>query len=85
MTQALEYLARMCAWDLRRPAFSRDALVTLALVALLLAAEWLQGDQETPLELDRLPTAARWACYYLLIAGISAFYQEAKTFIYFQF
>jgi alginate O-acetyltransferase complex protein AlgI len=64
-----------------------DRLV-LAVVtcAILLLWEWKQRSKEHPLDIASLPTPARWATYYVVIALMFLFGSlGARPFVYFQF
>lgn len=56
-------------------------------VAVLTAVEWVQRDKQHGLQLDgvALPTAVRWALYYLIAASIIWLGGQQQQFIYFQF
>lgn len=58
---------------------------TVLIVILFLLFEWIQRDKDHALELDNIPTYARWGVYYLLVFGIFANASNQETFIYFQF
>ncbi|MBN1950730.1 MAG: MBOAT family protein [Bacteroidales bacterium] len=59
----------------------------VALVILLVVAEWLQRDKQHALEFEntRLPRLVRWAYYYFIIFLIFYFTGTQQDFIYFQF
>ncbi len=61
-------------------------LEALYYVVPFFAIEWLGRRQEFPLELMPMPRVARWAVYWILLAGIALASLDYSTqFIYFQF
>ena len=74
--------------ELRSVANSYTVTMThLFFIALFFAIEWLQRNQEHALHFEntRLPVAARWAFYYVLIFSLFFVKGSQQDFIYFQF
>ena len=91
---ALDYLQGIFA--LEHIGKTKDLLGTLGIGKRVLALlflkcfvlfglEWYNRDRKFGLSIDRWPTLARWASYYLLIFWILSDFGKERTFIYFQF
>jgi D-alanyl-lipoteichoic acid acyltransferase DltB (MBOAT superfamily) len=64
----------------------RHALITILLVIVLFAVEWLQRDKHHALELTyKIPRPFRWIIYYAIIYLILQYSGSQQSFIYFQF
>lgn len=84
ITQAVEYLGRMCSMSL----FSIPEILprqTLAFIVILLIAEWIGRRNGYALQVMPRSRVVRWAIYMVLVVGILSLQGRQAEFIYFQF
>lgn len=61
-------------------------VINCVLIGFVMAVQFVQGDREVGVFLDRLPRVARWLLYLVLFFGIVALGEFGeRAFIYFQF
>jgi D-alanyl-lipoteichoic acid acyltransferase DltB (MBOAT superfamily) len=83
--QAVAYIRRALTRPLGDPSH-REYLTAVVGCFILLAVEWVQRTKEHPLEIGRLPLAARWSIYYLILAIILWYGNTGNVpFIYVRF
>jgi len=85
--QAFGYLARMVTHPLMlgQVGYGFYLAPILACIGLLII-EWIQRRKRHALQIERLPTWARWSIYYFLVIGTLLFGTfGGSEFIYFQF
>ncbi len=92
ITQAWDYIARMCSrslFDVTTKGISKVAIVS---IVVLVAVEWLQRDKEHGLCLSnkglfkyRFARIVFYICFILLLVYIYLLLNEVQNFIYFQF
>ncbi len=82
---AVGYLTRMASvpWA---GTVNESHLLAVAYCLFLMAVEWVQRERQHALEIHRLPVAARWVIYQVLVLAFLVFgYFGSREFIYFQF
>lgn len=88
ITDAWQYIEGMFrASLLKKPVgmVEHDMWVSLAMIVVMLAVEWIQRRKEHGLAIEKIRQPwIRWAIYYAIIFGLG-FGRGVETFIYFQF
>lgn len=64
---------------------STKMIPIVGMVLLMLATEWIQRTKQHCLELRNLQWYFRYSIYALFVVSIIFYYNQAETFIYFQF
>jgi D-alanyl-lipoteichoic acid acyltransferase DltB (MBOAT superfamily) len=86
MSHAFDYLGGIMSTSLFAMPEVRPKFM-FVLLFIFLAVEWLQRSKQHALQIEsmKMPRAARWAVYYVIIFVIFYFGAEKQEFIYFQF
>ena len=85
--QAWKYVCGMCNWSLLSiPQNGSTKMIPIAgMIVLMIFVEWIQRNKQHCLELRNLQWYIRYIIYASFVVFIIFFYNQAETFIYFQF
>lgn len=90
ITQAADYLARMCSLSLSDLGDLKAGRLPFAAAFVLMSVEWMQRDKQHALQLSAQKgifshRTARLILYYIIVVATLVFAGDQETFIYFQF
>ena len=88
VVEAFDYFGKIFSgslFDFPSILMGSNSLITLGLILLFVAVEWIHRGKKHDFELSTYPVWIRWSSYVFIFVLLLFFGKSAETFIYFQF